>query len=170
MEKTKIAAMALIIAITLSIFGLVYAHWSDMAYIEGVVEMGSVTLAFDDVEPPVCTEFYENPDPPPVLLPGEWEDKEVGDCETYYDGYFQDVHSLKWGYSTLVIKVYNAYPQYYVHTTFIVHNIGTIPLFVYGMELEGEKRDHTGAVVYDLIWYDPDGDLIGEIYEDVDGS
>jgi hypothetical protein len=170
MENKKIAAIALLIAIALSAFGLVYAHWSDMVTIDGVIEMGSLTLAFDDVEPPICAEFYENPTPPPVLMPGEWEDKEVGDVECWYEDYFQDVHSLKWGYKKLVIEVHNAYPQYYVHTTFILHNIGTVPLFIYGIELEGEKIDHTGAVIYDLIWHDPDGDLVGEIWEDVDGS
>jgi hypothetical protein len=170
MESKKIAAMGLLIAIMLSIFGVVYAHWSDMAYIDGVVEMGSLTLAFDDVEPPICSEFYENPNPPPILLPGEWENKSVGDCDAWYEDYFQDVHSLKWGYRTLIIEVTKAYPQYYAHTTCILHNIGTIPLFLYGIGFEGEKRDHTGAVIYDLLWYDPDGDLIGEIWEDVDDN
>ena len=170
MESKKIAAMGLLIAIMLSIFGVVYAHWSDMATIDGVVEMGSLTLAFDDVEPPICTELYENPNPPPLLLEGEWEDKEVGDVDCWYEDYFQDVHSLKWGYRTLIIEVTKAYPQYYVHTTSILHNIGTIPLFLYGIAFEGEKRDYTGAVIYDLLWYDPDGDLIGEIWEDVDDN
>lgn len=171
MQNKKIGAMALLIAIALSIFGVVYAHWSDMATIDGVVEMGSLTLAFDDVEPPICTEFYPNPNPPPVLLPGEWEDKEVGDCEAWYEELIQDVHSEKWGYKRMVIEVYNAYPQYYVYTTFILHNIGTVPLFVYGFEITGEKRDSTTLdVVYNLLWHDPDGDMIGELWEDVDGD
>lgn len=170
MQNKKIAAIALMIAITLSAFGLVYAHWSDMVTIDGVIEMGSLTLAFDDFEPPVCTEFYENPSPPPILLEGEWEAKEVGDCDAWYEDYFQDVHSLKWGYKTLVIEVYNAYPQYYVFTTAKLHNIGTIPLFVYGFEITGEKMDSAGAVIYDLLWYDPDGDWDGELWEDVDGD
>jgi hypothetical protein len=170
MQNKKIAAIALIVAITLSAFGFVYAHWSDMVTIEGVVEMGSLTLAYSEAEAPWCTEMYPNPDPPPILVEGEWEDKEVGDCECWYEDRFQDVHSLKWGFKKLVINIYNAYPQYYVHTTFKLHNIGTVPLFFYGIELIGEKIDHTGAVIYDLLWYDPDGDLVGEIWEDVDGS
>lgn len=174
MENKKIAAIALMIAITLSAFGLVYAHWSDMVTIDGVIEMGSLTLAFSDSEAPICTEYYPNPIPPPDLLPGEFEDKEVGDCWAEYSDYFQDVHSLKWGYRTLNIYIDNAYPQYHVHTTFILHNIGTVPLFVYGIEMTGEKIDHTGAVIYDLLltyWIDAvTGNLVGEIYEDVDDS
>jgi len=41
MQNKKIAAIALIIAITLSAFGFVYARWSDMVTIDGVVEMGA---------------------------------------------------------------------------------------------------------------------------------
>jgi hypothetical protein len=174
MQNKKIAAIALIIAITLSAFGFVYAHWSDMVTINGVVEMGSLTLAFSDSEAPSCLEYYPNPTPPPDLVQGEVENKEVGDCWAEYSDYFQDVHSEKWGYRTLNIYIDNAYPQYYVHTTFILHNIGTVPLYVYGIELTGEKIDHTGAVIYALIldyWVDAvTGNLMGEIWEDVDGS
>ena len=170
MKNKKIAAIPLLIAITLSAFGLVYAHWSDMAYIDGVVEMGSLTLAYDDSEAPWCTEMYPNPNPPPDLLVGEVEGKDVGSADCWYEDYIQDVHSLKWGYKRLVIKINNAYPQYHVHTTFKLHNIGTVPLFFYGIALEGEKIDDSGAVIYKLLWHDPDGDLIGEVYEDVDGD
>jgi len=170
MEKTKIAAIALIIAITLSIFGLVYAHWSDMAYIDGVVEMGSVTLSWDWVEPPTCQEFYLDPITG-QLVKGEWENKEVGDIDCWYEEEIYDEHSEKWGYKKLIIEVYNAYPQYYAYTTGLLHNIGTIPVFVYGFEITGEKRDSiTGDVVYNLLWYDPDGDWVGELWEDVDGD
>jgi hypothetical protein len=168
MQNKKIAAIALIIAITLSAFGLVYAHWSDMVTIDGVVEMGSLTLAFDYVEPPICTEFYMNE--AGQLVQGEWEDKEVGDCDARYEEYVYDVHSEKEGYKRLVIEVLNAYPQYYVYTTAKLHNIGTIPLFVYGFEITGEKRDSAGTLIYNLIWDDPDGDWAGELWEDVDGS
>jgi hypothetical protein len=169
MDSKKIGAMALLIAIALSVFGVAYAHWSDMATIDGVVEMGSLTLAWDWFEPPLCQEYYIDP-VTGQLVPGEWEGKEVGDITCRYEEEVYDVHSDKWGYKTLVIEVTKAYPQYYAHTTSILHNIGTIPLFLYGIEFEGEKRDHTGAVIYDLLWYDPDGDLIGEMWEDVDDN
>ena len=71
MKNKKLAAIPLLIAIALSVFGFVYAHWSDMVYIEGTVEMGSLTLAFDYVEPPGCDEYYWNYSAtPPNKVPG----------------------------------------------------------------------------------------------------
>lgn len=169
MKNKKIPAIALLMAIALSIFGVVYAHWSDMATIDGIVEMASLTLAYDDVEPPVCTEFWLN-HTSGQLVEGEFENKEVGDCDAWYEGLIQDSHSLKWGYKRMFINITNAYPQYYVYTTFILHNIGTMPLFVYKFDISGEKRDGAGTVIYDLLWHDPDGDWVGELWEDVDGD
>jgi hypothetical protein len=170
MQNKKIAALALIIAIALSAFGFVYAHWSDLVTITGTVDMGSVTLAFDYVEPPLCAEYYLDPDTG-ILEPGEWEGKEVGSITCRYEDYVQDVHTLKEGWKTLIIEVDNAYPQYIVHTTFKLHNIGTVPINVCHYVITGEKRDSTtGAEIYKLLWYDPDGDYIGELWEDVDGD
>jgi hypothetical protein len=169
MKNKKIAAIALIIAIALSAFGLVYAHWSDMVTIDGVIEMGSLTLSWDWVEPPGCTEYYMDPVAGQLVV-GEWEGKEVGDCSAEFVDEIYDVHSDKWGYKKLIISVTNAYPQYYAFTTAKLHNIGTVPLFVYGFEITGEKRDSTGALIYNLLWYDPDGDWDGELWEDVDGD
>lgn len=165
----KLTAIPLLIALALSIFGFVYAHWSDMVYIEGTVEMGSLTLAFDYVEPPSCLEYYRDPDTGALVL-GEWLGKEVGSCSARYDELIEDVHSLKEGYKTLIIEVDNAYPQYIVHTTFKLHNIGTIPIDIAAYEITGEKRDSEGTVIYNLLWYDPDGDYIGELWEDVNGN
>ena len=168
MKNKKLAAIPLLIAIALSVFGFVYAHWSDMVYIEGTVKMGSLTLAFDHVEPPDCDEYYWNDTY--NKLPGEYLGKDVGNCSAWYSGYVYDEHSEKWGWKTLNILVENAYPQYIVHTTFKLHNIGTIPIDICNYTITGEKRNATGAVVYDLLWYDPDGDWIGSLYEDVNGN
>jgi hypothetical protein len=173
MQNKKIAALALIIAIALSAFGFVYAHWSDLVTITGTVDMGSVTLAFSTAEDPTCAEYYVNPNPPPELVLGEWEDKEVGSCNVYYSELITDVHTGKEGFKVLNIEIDNAYPQYRVHTTYIVHNIGTVPLYVYGLELTGEKKDSDGNVIYDLIMtstINAEDQIVGEIYEDVDGS
>jgi len=169
MPSKKLATIPLLIAITLSIFGLVYAHWSDTVQIEGTVHMGSLTLAFDFVEPPLCAEYYRDP-VTGALKPGEWLGKDVGDQSCWYNDLVEDVHSGKKGYKTLYILVTNAYPQYIVHTTFKLHNIGTIPIDIAYYTITGEKRDATGAVIYNLLWYDPDGDYIGSLYEDVNGN
>ena len=165
----KIGILALVLVSAFGALGIGYAHWSDTVYVDGTVEMGSLTLAFDFVEPPLCQEYYRDPSTG-ALIEGEWLDKEVGDVDCSYDDYIEDVHSLKEGYKKLTILVSNAYPQYIVHTTFKLHNIGTIPLNVCEYIITGEKRDSTGAVVYNLLWYDPDGDYIGSLYEDVNGN
>lgn len=174
MQNKKIAALALIIAIALSAFGFAYAHWSDIVTISGTVNMGSLTLAFSTAEAPTCAEYYVNPTPPPELVLGEWLGKDVGSCNVYYSELITDEHTEKQGYKVLNIEVNNAYPQYRVHTTFIIHNIGTVPLFVYGLELTGEKKDSEGTVVHDLVmnsWIDPVTEqIMGDIYEDVDDS
>jgi hypothetical protein len=173
MQNKKIAALALIIAIALSAFGFVYAHWSDLVTMQGSVNMGCLTLAFSTAEAPTCAEYYENPAPPPELLVGEWEGKDVGYCNASYSEFITDVHTGKEGFKVLNIAVNNSYPQYHVHTTYIVHNIGTVPLYVYGLELTGEKKDSTGAVIYNLVMnssINADGEIVGDIYEDVDDS
>jgi len=179
MENKKIAAIMLIIAITLSAVGIVYAHWSDTATINGNIQMGTLTLAFTTTEDPSADEYYHNPTPPPVwkkgdIHGGEFEGKDVGSCSAKYADLITDVHTGKEGYKTLVIDIDNAYPQYAVHTTFIAHNIGTVPLFEYGLTLVGEKQDHTGAHIYNLIldsWINTtSGHIEGDIYEDVDNS
>ena len=180
MEKKKLAAMSLIIAIALSTFGFVYAAWRDYVTIGGTVNMGSLTLAFSTYESPTCTEYNLNPDPPPEWIEGEMEGKNVASCNAYYDpdSLITDEHTGKQGYKKLIIEVNNAYPGYAVHTTFMVHNIGTIPIYVYGVSFTGEKRDSKENLVYNLTavsWIEKDEQgkgkrIVGEIYEDVDGS
>jgi len=175
MENKKIAAIMLIIAITLSAVGIVYAHWSDTATINGNIQMGTLTLAFTTAESPVATEYYHNPVPGglPEWILGEAEGKDVGSCSANYRDLITDVHTGKPGYKTLNITIDNAYPQYAVHTTFISHNIGTVPLFIYGVSLVGEKKTSAGAHVYNLVMntsIDSNGHIAGDIWEDVDNS
>jgi len=175
MEKKKLAAISLVIAIALSMFGFVYAAWRDYICIGGTVNMGSLTLAFSTYESPTCTEYNLNPNPPPEWIQGEVEGKDVADCNAYYDpdSLITDEHTGKEGYKRLIIEVNNAYPGYAVHTTFMVHNIGTIPICIYGVSFTGEKRDSEGNLVYNLIAVsriEGGNKLVGEIYEDVDGS
>jgi len=165
----KFGTIFLAVTLALALTGAGFAHWSDTVQIEGTVHMGSATLAFDFVEPAVCDEYYRDPDTG-ALVPGEWLGKEVGDCDAWFDDLIEDVHSGKKGYKKLWIVVTNAYPQYIVHTTFKLHNIGTVPLVIMEYIITGEKRDSTGAVIYNLLWYDPDGNWIGELWEDVNGN
>jgi hypothetical protein len=159
----------MMIAISLSMVGYAYAAWYDMVYIKGHVEMGSLTLAFDYVELPECTEKHWNEDHT-QKIPGEYKEKDVGDCDAWFEEEITDEHSGKPGYKKLVIVVDNAYPQYIVHTTFKLHNIGTIPIHIVEYEITGAKYDSTGAQVGVLYWVDPDEDFIGGLFEDRDGD
>jgi len=166
-RKFGIAFLGLVIALSLT--GAGFAHWSDAAKIRGTMQMNSLTLAFDWVEPPTCQEYWFDAEAGKLVL-GEYLGKDVGNCTASYSDNVTDVHTNKPGYKTLNIEVNNAYPQYYVYTVFKLHNIGTVPLNIVAYNISGEKRDDTGAVVYDLLWHDPEGDWIGSLWEDVDRS
>jgi len=168
MKNRRMLVIPVAAVIMLSIIGVAYAHWSDAVKVEGTVEMGVLTLAFDHVEPALCDEFHWDPTHTQKLL-GEFEGKEVGDCNAYYTEEIYEEHTDKLGFKVLNIDILNAYPQYIVHTVFKLHNIGNIPIDIAYYEITGEKRDGTTlAVIYDLLWYDPDEDWIGELWEDVD--
>jgi hypothetical protein len=173
MENKKIAATALIIAIALSAVGLIYAHWSDTATISGQIHMGTLTLAYGTWEDPTAQEEYLNPTPPPIWKLGEPEGKDVAVCSAEYLDPITDPHTGIQGFKTLNLTVENAYPQLGVHITFIAQNIGTVPLYVYGLTLVGEKLDHTGAHIYNLVMntsLDSSKHIIADIWEDVDNS
>ena len=167
MNARKASILSLMLVIILSVVGIVYAHWSDLVTIEGTINMGSLTLSFDWEEPPNCIEYWMNDT---QLVEGEYLNKSVGDCSCWFEDVIQDPHTGKLGYKKLVILVNNAYPQYYVHTTFKLHNIGTIPLSLVAFNITGEKRNATGHKIYNLLWYDPNGDHIGSLWEDVNNN
>jgi hypothetical protein len=169
LNRNKLAATALLISISLSAVGFAYAAWYDVVYIKGTVDMGSLTLAFDYIEPPLCSEFFLNRSTG-KLDPGEYLGKDVGYCEAWYSEEFMDEHTLKKGYKQLNIYVENAYPQYYVFTTFKLHNIGEIPINIARFDITGEKYDKDGNLIYKLLWFDPNGDYIGELWEDFNGN
>jgi hypothetical protein len=163
--RKKMLALPVVLVLAVSLFGLAYAHWSDMVYIEGTVDMGSLTLAFDYVEPPQCVEYYKDPDTG-ALIPGEWLGKDVGNCCATRLELIEDVHTGKLGYKLLCINVTNAYPQYFVHTTFIVHNIGTIPIHLVDFII----WDPTGQL--DFMWISPPpaSPALGLFYKDFNGN
>jgi hypothetical protein len=146
MENKKIAAMALTIAIALSLFGFVYAHWGDMVTIRGVVDMGSVTIAWDEDEPLLWADNEET-------LP---EPKDVGWAEVYYDpdSYYTDVHTGKGGYKNLIVKIHSAYPQYKIYiSNLVVNNTGTVPIHFVDIIISG--YDETDGEGLEFVW-EPD--------------
>jgi len=161
----KIGLLALVLVLALGSLGLGYAHWSDQLYINADVEAGSLTLAFDFVEPPLCAEYYLDP-ATGQLVPGEWMGKSVGDCDSWFEDDIEDVHTLKKGYRKMWIVVENAYPQYIVHTTFIVHNIGTIPVHIIGFDLS----DVTGELNFEWTTPPPASPAVGFFWKDLNAN
>jgi hypothetical protein len=167
----KIALLALVLVVLLGSLGVGYAHWRDTIYIDGTVEMGTVNISFDGagIEPPVCSEFHEDPVGSGIIKPGEYLGKDVGSCEAWMVDYEEDVHSGKWGYETVKILIKNAYPSYRAHTTFVVHNIGTVPVNIISYVISGVKQDKAGTKVCDLVFVDL-GNYDGYLFEDYDGD
>jgi hypothetical protein len=135
----KLIALPLLIAIALSIAGYAYAHWSDAIRINGRVHMASCTLAFMELEPPV--EYYWKDG---VRYLGEPRGKDVANTTSWLSEIVYDPHSNKTGYEKMHILVVNAYPEYEVHCTFVVRNIGTMPLDIIGMTI----TDLTGYLTF----------------------
>lgn len=168
MKTTKVA-IPLIISLILSAVGLSYAAWTDMIVFEGEAKMGTVTLAYDDFEPPICSEFHQVDGVGP-LVPGEYLGKDVANCCARYEEPIIDSHTEKTGFKVLMLEINNSYPCLHVRTTFILHNIGTIPIMAYGFNITGEKVcSQTGALVYRLL-KEPISAQAFYLVEDVNGN
>jgi len=151
--------------LAISIVGVAYAAWYDYVNIEGMADMGSLTLAFVDSPPPICLEYHIDP-VTGELLPGEYKGKDVGNCTAWYEDDIKDVHTNKTGHKTMYLIVNDAYPQYIVHTTFEVHNIGTIPIHL----VEFDLKDPAGELVFEWTVPPPTSPAKGFFYKDFDKS
>jgi hypothetical protein len=114
MNKKILGTFAVLI-MGLSVAGLVYAHWSDMVYIEATVEMGSLTFGFSR-----------------IVAEWDWEDyaneKEVGNGVCVLSEEETDVHTGQMVYKLLTFTITSAYPQYWAINKFTLDNAGTIPV------------------------------------------
>lgn len=165
--KAKRVALPLVLIMVLSTLGIAYAAWTDYVLIEGEANMGSLTLAFDYDEPPICTEFHRRPDT--GLIPGEYLGKDVATSVARYEDIVYDYHMDKYGYKRMIIDITNAYPCLYVYTTFKLHNIGTIPLSIYEYVFSGGKYDKAGELIYDIL-FERTGAETYELYEDINDN
>jgi hypothetical protein len=114
MNKKILGTFAVLI-MGLSVAGLVYAHWSDMVYIEATVEMGSLTFGFSR-----------------IVAEWDWEDyadeKEVADGVCVLTEEETDVHTGQMVYKLLTFTITSAYPQYWAINKFTLDNAGSIPV------------------------------------------
>jgi hypothetical protein len=142
MKKIGIIAMTLVLA--LGALGVGYAHWSDQLFVEGTVHGGDLLVGFTEV---IVAEMHDNPTPPPEKLDGEYLGKDVGDVTYEYAGYRESTHTGKYGYEGVLVTITDAYPCYEVHVTFVVDNLGTIPVIFEGVTI----TDPTGELTYDPV-------------------
>ena len=166
MKKILLISLALVIA--LGGLGVGYAMWSDTVTIDGPVATGSLNLSFDYAEGPKATEYYY--DATGKLQEGEYLGKNVGSTIVTEGDPEQDCATQKLGFETINIAVDNAYPGYYVATTFVLHNIGTVPLDVTLYSISGEKQELNGVKIYDLLWGSVGAGYWQSVYEDVNGN
>jgi len=138
MKKATVLLGVLMIA--MSIVGFAYAHWSDVIRINGYVQAGTLNLAFREIEPPV--EYTRKPDG--SLDPTEGGKPWVCNTTSYLTKFVRDCKTNKTGYKKLWINITNGYPCYEVHQTFIIHNIGSIPLDVVNYNI----LDPTGVLTW----------------------
>lgn len=135
----KLLALPVLTMIMLSIVGFAYAHWSDVININGTIKMSSLTLAFREVEPPVEYHWKDG-----VRYIGEPMGKEVAETTSTLEQPVTDPHTGKSGFEKMHIAVTNGYPCYEVHCTFVLHNIGSMPLHIVGRTIE----DPTGELTF----------------------
>ena len=165
MKRIGLLCLALVLA--LGTLGIGYAMWFDTVTIEGTAETASLDLSFDWAEPPIASEFYWEDG---RLVLGEYLGKEVASTEAWYSDEETNIVTDKKGHETLNILVDNAYPGYIARVTFLLHNIGSVPLDVVRYEMSGEKRENDGTFICHLLWGPVGLGHWQSVYEDLNGN
>lgn len=156
MKKIGLICLALVLA--LGTLGIGYALWSENLYIEGVANTGEVDWEFYNTQspgsPPVFTHDDQGIDP-------GW-DKDVA----WKDVYFTDSDG-DGDYDTMTLIIHNAYPGYFNHGSFWVHNNGTVPIHIvdFFMTYGGQVYSlvpagywvETADGAFEILWGDEPG-------------
>jgi hypothetical protein len=155
-EMKKLYATLGVLMFALSIFGYVYADWTQTIYIEGEVNTGTYCVGFTD-----CTCVDNEPD---LSVP-----KDIGTCTcdltVLKDPYCE--HEGDPCYAEIYITIDNAYPCYECTITIEISNCGTIPAviddvdvtaptawwidFTWSPDPTGEQLDECESITFDLI-------------------
>ncbi len=132
----KVAATFALLIFALSVLGLAYAHWTDIIYINGKVEMGELIFGFTELLG--CDDgkmdYWNSPADYKIFYP---EPKPVGTIECWFDPDRTETSHGKFGYPVktvykkLWVSIENAYPSYVGWCDYTLDNAGTIPLDVY---------------------------------------
>ena len=139
----KIGLIAMTIVLALGSLGFAYAHWSDQLYVEGTVKGGQLMVGFTEV---IVAETHVDPVTGDTLQ-GEYLGKNVGDVTWEYADWRYCEHTDKDGYQGVLVTITDAYPCYQAHITFVIDNLGTIPVIFEGVTI----TDPSGQLVYDDV-------------------
>lgn len=141
-EMKKALALFATLMIALSLAGFVYAHWTDVIYINGEAHMGELIFGF--------TEQYGSWDGKMVYFNNVFdyeimypEPKPVGTVECWLEVPETSVHLPipKTVYKELWINITNAYPEYVAWCNYSLDNGGTIPLDIYNYCVQIDTGD-----------------------------
>lgn len=133
----RIAAIAFVLVLALGLMGAGYARWADNLNVHTVVKTGTVKWAFLDCstsdEGTTIDQTVVTLDPAASLDDRRPHDmvppKNVGSAECEIVGEEDD---------TLNVTLNNVYPCYYADVTFHPANVGTIPIHVARVFINGE--------------------------------
>ena len=140
MKKIVLICMALVLA--LGGLGVGYAAWTDTVYIEQTVETGTVSIGFSKIS---TDEPF-----------GEFEGKDVGSIDGWLTGEVKG--TIEYAgvptnvYEKAQVLMANAYPCYQTAVFIDVANVGTIPIYINGMDISMVEVDEFGTVIDTLTW------------------
>jgi len=117
MTKTKISALLMTLAITLSLVGFTYAHWTDVIKINGHVKMAHILIGIKSEK---------------VLMSGDVEKYSNVTYEVSPDEHTLEIHSK------------NLRPCWYIWVGLVMQNQGTLPGKIKPPEYSYDPSDSWG--------------------------
>lgn len=115
MRGNGFALISVLLLISLALIGFAYAHWEEIITVEGEVSTGTIDAKITDC---YCNDNGNDPG----------YDKDVASCECSID---------KNDPQKAYVNITNAYPCYNVNITLVVKNIGTIPIALGEVRVDG---------------------------------
>jgi hypothetical protein len=129
-SKTTLPAIFVLALLLLGVAGFSYAMWSETFVLNGTITTGRVCAEFRD---PLTISDSGNdqngiPGTPPTIWPIT---KNIANTT----GHYLDSNGDNCN-DTLTLAINNAYPHYYVHVDFWIHNCGSIPWKIQNITLQ----------------------------------
>lgn len=127
----KLSVLALALVLALGGLGIGYASWTDMVVVEETVTTGTVCVEFQQLPLTISDD-----DAPPPVSPTTTPDMTCDPLTMANVRYVNPPKNVAWGEAvwvdedTLQVTLHDAYPCYYNHVDFWVHNCGTIPIIM----------------------------------------